>query len=237
MKKNNEIWLICSAIVITLGVFVACICGMDSMALTPHSRIDSLLNQLDQSLGFNLPRLMNWTWSKDIYVYICNYAYNSWVFQVTLIPILITALGKYKRALRYYFSFTFSYALAELIYYFWPTTAPATVVHNNHFSISQQHLVQNFILMRAGNTHLLPTTGLISFPSLHVAGAMLIIMLTWKNKILRWPILLLNIVLIYATMGLGYHYLVDVLAGMLIACTSFYLSGLIGNYHNKKTQH
>ncbi|WP_067066913.1 phosphatase PAP2 family protein [Roseateles chitosanitabidus] len=58
--------------------------------------------------------------------------------------------------------------------------------------------------------------GLISMPSLHAAMAVLLAHALWATP-LRWPALLLNLLMLAATPVCGGHYLVDVLAGIALA--------------------
>jgi len=62
--------------------------------------------------------------------------------------------------------------------------------------------------------------GVITFPSLHAALAVIMVVALWPIAALRWPILALNVGMLVATPIDGAHYLTDVLAGIAIAVTS-----------------
>jgi membrane-associated phospholipid phosphatase len=62
--------------------------------------------------------------------------------------------------------------------------------------------------------------GVITFPSLHAALAVILIAALWPIRVLRWPILVLNTVMLAATPIDGAHYLIDVLAGVAVAVLS-----------------
>lgn len=62
--------------------------------------------------------------------------------------------------------------------------------------------------------------GLVTFPSFHTTAA---ILLAWSMRnvpIARWVFLVLNILMIVATPTHGGHYLIDVLAGAVLAVAS-----------------
>jgi len=64
---------------------------------------------------------------------------------------------------------------------------------------------------------------LISFPSFHTAGAL---MVTWTFRHKRWflvPLILLNIGLISATFMMGAHYFVDTLGGVALFAASVWM--------------
>jgi hypothetical protein len=64
--------------------------------------------------------------------------------------------------------------------------------------------------------------GIITFPSLHAALAVVVIAALWPIPILRWVILALDVVMLIATPIDGSHYLIDVLAGIAVAISCFY---------------
>jgi membrane-associated phospholipid phosphatase len=59
--------------------------------------------------------------------------------------------------------------------------------------------------------------GIITFPSLHTAGALLFIFAMWSVRYLRWFGALLNITMIVATPVEGGHYFSDMIAGSCVA--------------------
>jgi membrane-associated phospholipid phosphatase len=56
--------------------------------------------------------------------------------------------------------------------------------------------------------------GIITFPSLHAALAVIMVAALWPIAALRWPVLALNAVMLVSTPVDGAHYLVDILAGI-----------------------
>ena len=62
--------------------------------------------------------------------------------------------------------------------------------------------------------------GIVTFPSFHAAAGLLLAWGFWAVPWLRWPMLLLNLVMIASTPAIGAHYLVDVIAGQLLAMLS-----------------
>jgi hypothetical protein len=61
--------------------------------------------------------------------------------------------------------------------------------------------------------------GIITFPSFHAAGAVMLAWGFWGTR-LRWPMLGLNAVMLPSSIFIGGHYLVDVVAGSLLAVAS-----------------
>ena len=77
-----------------------------------------------------------------------------------------------------------------------------------------------FLGLRDGALHTvyrIRSEGIITFPSLHAALGVLFPAALWRVKGVRWLALGLNILLLIATPAYGSHYVVDVIAGILIA--------------------
>jgi hypothetical protein len=79
--------------------------------------------------------------------------------------------------------------------------------------------------LRNGTLHtinLLNSQGLVVFPSFHAALAVLCAAGAWSWKYLRYPFLMLNLLIILSAPSQGGHYGVDVLAGIAIALATIY---------------
>jgi membrane-associated phospholipid phosphatase len=62
--------------------------------------------------------------------------------------------------------------------------------------------------------------GIITFPSYHAALGLIMLMAGLSQRWLRWPFIVLNLLMIAATPIDGGHYFIDVLAGLVIAIVS-----------------
>ena len=62
--------------------------------------------------------------------------------------------------------------------------------------------------------------GIITFPSLHAALAVIIVAALWPLRMARWVCVLINAAMLAATPIEGSHYLADVLAGLVVAAVS-----------------
>ncbi len=80
-----------------------------------------------------------------------------------------------------------------------------------------------FLGLRDGSYRLLQgvgAEGIITFPSLHAALAVIITAALWPVRAARWACVLLNTAMLVATPVEGSHYLADVLAGLVVAAVS-----------------
>lgn len=69
--------------------------------------------------------------------------------------------------------------------------------------------------------------GISAMPSMHCATSFLFVLLTWKNKILRYAALSFFTFILIASVVLAWHYLVDGLVAMPIALFSWWAAGKI----------
>lgn len=77
-------------------------------------------------------------------------------------------------------------------------------------------------LLKSGHRVISPDlfTGLVSMPSYHAASAAMFVWAGWRVRLLRWPLLALNLALCAAAIVVGGHYLVDILVGLAIGAAS-----------------
>jgi hypothetical protein len=77
-----------------------------------------------------------------------------------------------------------------------------------------------FLGLRDGTFHTIHgmnSEGIITFPSLHAALGILFAAALWRTRGIRWAALALNGLMLVSTPAYGSHYVVDVIAGVLIA--------------------
>jgi membrane-associated phospholipid phosphatase len=64
------------------------------------------------------------------------------------------------------------------------------------------------------------SAGIMTFPSVHAAVAVLCAWSAWDLKALRYPVLALNIAMALSAVPSASHYLIDVVAGLGVAAFS-----------------
>jgi len=78
--------------------------------------------------------------------------------------------------------------------------------------------------LRGGPPAPLPYTGIVSFPSYHASMAVILTWVTRSNRLALVASSIVNGLMLIATIPIGYHYLVDLIAGCLIAGAALYLA-------------
>lgn len=201
---------------------VVCVYALASAITTPFPIIDHFLLHADQAVGFSTVAVMTWVHQHHWAYRFFSFCYESWFWEILAAP-LVLALFKARAEIDRYVIATFlSFLVGGMIYYFWPTIAPAGVLHSGYFSQSQHELVQRFSEVHQSLAITVFGGGMVAFPSFHVINSLIVLFTFRRYRLIFWPLLLLNTGSILATLALGYHYLLDVLAGFLIAFAAIY---------------
>lgn len=191
---------------------------------TPFPPIDPLLARWDAWLHFNAVDVVRWTNARPLLRSVLNLGYDSINIQLSIVP-LVFLLFQDRRAIRVYTHATvYSSLIGFVFYYFFPSSGPASFYSSSVFSAMQRLTFAKFYNAH----HFLPVNtilgGMVAFPSLHVAWAVMLAYASSANKWLAYPIGLLNALMIVSTVLLGWHYLVDVPAGIILALASLFLA-------------
>jgi hypothetical protein len=176
--------------------------------------VDGSLAAADAALGISVPAVTMWTAQHPALVAVLTVAYNSLLVQFGLTILLVGAVGRdFEKLWEYIWHFHFCLVVTISCLALWP--AACVFSHSGVPSLlPQQRFVEQFTALRAGTFHLIRFTeieGLISFPSFHVAGGL---MVTWAMRGRRavWPVGALNVAMIASTVFLGAHYFIDIIA-------------------------
>lgn len=197
---------------------VMCVLALSTNAAqyTPFPTIDKHIVGLEASLHIDMQALISWTHTKPMLKKLLEFIYNTLPFQMTYFPILLIIMKRWDTIREYYFLLLVSAIIGFSFYYFFPTTAPASIIPGHYFSEAQRATGLKFIQI---HQHIQPSTidgGLIALPSFHVIWAWFCL------YILRsWPVALvimlpINSLLIASCVLLGWHYPIDILGGIIV---------------------
>lgn len=185
--------------------------------------VDVWLARADALLGVHVPTLVRWTSSHPILSLLFTLSYFSLFPQFLLTLVLLGLLYQNRERLwEYAFHFHFCLIVTLSALAVFPAEC-AFQYYGFQSTINQTHFIAHFQALRNGTFHTLmfaDLEGLISMPSFHVAGAL---MVTWAFRGYRRvlvPLVVLNTGLIAATFMSGAHYFVDVLASCLLFAVS-----------------
>ncbi|OGT31274.1 MAG: hypothetical protein A3E87_10205 [Gammaproteobacteria bacterium RIFCSPHIGHO2_12_FULL_35_23] len=195
-----------------------------SVQYTPFLPIDNLLIMTDNYLGYNTIKMMGLTFAHPYFHLALILAYNSVYLQLLFLPYVLALMPSQQRALCvFFFSALVSALLGMTIYYCFPTVAPAHYFISPFFTNYEHNTYLKFYEVH----HHLPIQssqgGLIAFPSFHVIWVFLLLYAYKDFKWVFYPLLIIDLLITAATLLLGWHYLVDVVASffLIISVTYF----------------
>lgn len=193
---------------------------------------DSAFVALDEAIGFDWIAFLDFSSRAPLLPYLLIAAYHSSGFQVIAIVVGLAFTGRILTLDR----FLLAYMISGLMVILVSTLVPAVgayVYHDPDPTVMGMtakagiwHL-RDFEALRAGvftELNLAAAEGLISFPSFHTALAVLTIWASWSWRWFRWPVFVVNVLVIISTLPEGGHYLVDLFAGGAIAVLAIALA-------------
>jgi hypothetical protein len=211
-------WLVAETVfVFLLMLTLSHILAPAQYAATALNRplIDPILARADASLGFHVPALAEWLRPQATLNAILSQAYYTLLWQFAVIVPLLGLFLRDRLALwEYLFYFHFCAIVTLVALAIFPA-ACAFQYYGFESTLDQTRFISHFNGLREGSRTLVrfdDLEGLISMPSFHVAGGL---MVTWAVRQRLWlliPIAALNAMLIAATVLTGAHYVVDVIA-------------------------
>ncbi len=216
------------------GVMSLIALATNAVQLTPFFPIDKYILTFENGLNIDLVSILKWTTQHPHFKVLLISVYDSLPYQMSFIPLFIIALGRIQLIREYYFLLLSTVLIGFLIYYFFPTTAPASNMNSPLFAANQ---IATGLKFNQIHSHIIPTTnegGLIALPSFHVIWAILCVYLLKQWKIPCILLGLINSLLILSCVLLGWHYPVDVLAGVVIFGICYYLMGLCKFLNNTR---
>lgn len=192
---------------------------------------DDLLSKADRMLGFDWLGLIRFVDQNRVLVLLLGASYVSFSAQVFGIPLLLTLTGHANRARQMLFCFGTICLIACAVSVFFPAAGafvaymPERLVNLDPGFVNQ--FLPSFHAVRSDPGFVLRpqnAEGIVTFPSVHAAVALLGMWGAWRLVWLRIPIVALNVLMMLSTFTHGGHYLVDVLAGSALAVITIVLS-------------
>jgi len=210
-----------------LTIFTAVAAPLSYIAATANRPLqDSTLAAADKLLHLDWMALLAWMNAHPSLHVVFALAYASFAPQTILVLMALTMTGRSQRIRQFLLTFIVT-ALATIAISAvfpaqgaWAHYAITPADHPAITPITREIHLGIFNGLRDGSFHLLTgvnSEGIITFPSLHAAVALIFILTLWPVPIIRWIGLVVNVLMIVATPIDGGHYFIDVFAGLGLA--------------------
>ena len=187
---------------------------------------DWWLAAADAAIGINVGSLAAWTFAHPAFAGILHVAYDTLLPQFVLAILLLAVSRERERLWEFAFHFHVCAIVTVALLVLFPAVCPPAY-YGFRPTIDMTHLIGQIKGLHEGTLKVVrfeELEGLVSFPSFHAAGAMIV---TWAVRDRRWvfvPIACLNVLLLASTFVTGVHYVIDVIATvpMIVASVAIY---------------
>lgn len=199
--------------------FAACyIVLMYAAATINRPLVDEQLAAFDAWCGVTAPAVRGWAQAHPWANLAFNFAYDTLLWQTAAVIAVLGLSGDRRPLESFVWAFMLSATASLVLFSLFPANGPF-VTFGFSPTADQRQFIEHFVSLRDGCRTLVSwrgAEGLITFPSFHVAWA---IVLTWafRRRTLIYAIAPLNLLVIVSTMTTGWHYFADVAAGTAVS--------------------
>jgi membrane-associated phospholipid phosphatase len=187
--------------------------------------VDTYLIAFDKSIGFEWFEFYRWHLKHPHLGWALGVVYRTYVPQVFLVMLVLGITNRFEDLSEFVLLFLTTVILVISIAAVFPASNPFFYFGViDHFAASPWSF---FYPLRNGtmtNLAFDDSQGLVSMPSLHALHAVLFVYAVRHVKWLLPVSVALNVIMIYSAILCGAHYLVDILAGVLLSWTAIMIS-------------
>lgn len=211
------------SVLLLYATFIAIGYLTNACQYTPFSPIDSKIIKLEHYFNISLTDTLVFIAKHPLLQKMLQFAYESLSYQMCLIPLLMAIFLKSEQIQTFCFFLLCTAIIGFSIYYFFPTTAPASMLDSALFMPDQQATGVKFFEMHQYNKPSTIAGGLISFPSFHVIWGWICLQLAKEWSLLYILLFPLNLFLMSACVLLGWHYPTDLVGSVIVLMLSTYV--------------
>lgn len=186
---------------------------------------DAMFDAWDRALNFDWVQMMQFIAAHPTLQLVLHFAYASFALQSVTTIMALGIAGQLDRLAGFVAAFIATTLVTIAVSAVYPSVGPWVFLDlqpaaANGFLPTSSTSWPVFLGLRDGTVHTvtgLNAEGIITFPSLHAALGVLFPLALWRTPVVRWFVFVLNGLMLVATPAYGSHYVVDVIAGVVIA--------------------
>ena len=196
------------------------------LSLRFFASADATLNSMDQWLlrGLSVSQICAWA-ATNLPIsafHVLEFIYFGMFAQIGAALILVSAFAGRRMGLRFVGTVFVAYYLALAIFYLWPSQGPYYLSGGKIPSVllvrsfQTQSLINSAALWNHKQINLISTDYYIAFPCMHIAQPLIVMWFLRRSRRILAVLAIYNILLLPAIILLEWHYLVDILGGLVV---------------------
>ena len=218
--RGEQAFVLCLSALAQIVAFASCyVVLMYAVTTFAWPLVDAQLATFDAWCGVNVANIRTWTEAHPAIAVPLRLAYDTLLYQTAAVVALLGLRGERRRLESFVLAFMLAALLALCLFIVMPASGPF-VTYGYSPSADQARFLEHFESLRDGSRSVIGlrgAEGLISYPSFHVAWALLLAWAFRAQRRLFAVFALLNALVVASTMTTGWHYFADVLAGAAVA--------------------
>lgn len=209
-------------VIIVLSLSLACLSYLGAMTHLPLR--DREMIWIDRQIGFDWLAIMTALDHWPGVLALLDGTYISFTSQLIATVLVLIIARRTSDLDRFFVTFVCASAIAEIASVLLPTLGPMSVLASNANFTNVPTLGRTtadiVLALREGRLESIDLgaiDGIISFPSLHAAVAVIVPFTLRWSKPLFWPIALFDGMMLVSAVPSGNHYLADIIGGVTVA--------------------
>lgn len=219
LGRGVQKFVLCASSLVYLVVFCASfVVLMYALAATRRPLIDEQLLHADHRLGFQLPELLAWMKSHPMLDRILAVAYDTLLPQTILVIAVLGFRADNDALQKFIMRFMVCALVTVILFCLLPALGPFAAAGSSP-NATQIRTLEQLQAMRSGARTTVTwrdAEGLITFPSFHTIWAILMALAYRRHPILFAFFGAVNALVIVSTLTTGWHYVSDVLGGVVV---------------------
>jgi hypothetical protein len=219
-RRGEASFVLCLSALAQIVAFATCyVVAMYALATPARPLVDAQLANFDSWCGIHVPRFCRFAADHPAIGFVLRVAYDSLLYQTAAVIVLLGLRNQRQALEAFVLAFMFAALVALVIFVVMPAYGPF-VEYGLTPADDQARFLDHFLSLRDGSRRVISyrgAEGLITFPSFHVAWA---IVMVWAVRGCRpafAAFATLDTLLVLSTMTTGWHYFADVLGGAAVA--------------------
>ena len=190
---------------------------------------DAKFVRLDRSMGIQVPDVMAWALNHSV-GRVANGCYPLLPHFMKCAVFVPPLLNKAKDTQRFLRASLIAFAIGMPLFALFPAVGPWYGYHTpgKPGQVDAEALL--LLLRHPGPCRFDGGAGIVCFPSFHVVWAILCTQALWGLRFLRIPVVIFAGLIILSTVTMGEHYLIDLVAGAVVAGIAAWTANWLGSF-------